>query len=182
MEVRMQTEAHPLESFFYHAVRTSFIENVGLDDPEIVEYVAHMLCEFSEPDSLHRLKDATGHRVETVAEMLRAADPVYGTASSFDEERKVRKYIGDYALFMAGMHLDVMESAPHYEIDRSIADELINVGKESYFVVSQFNVFEFEQQAPLFARLSECFDRCVLGLAMIRAELGKQRSLTSGQA
>jgi len=26
---------------------------------------------------------------------------------------------------MAGMHLDVMESAPHYEIDRSIADELI---------------------------------------------------------
>jgi hypothetical protein len=141
-----------------------------------------MLCEFSEPDSLHRLKDATGHRVETVAEMLRAADPVYGTANSFDEERKVRKYIGDYAMFMTGMHLDVMESAPHYEIDHSIADELIKIGKESYFVVSQFNVFEFEQEAPLFARLSECFDRCVLGLAMIRAELGNQRFLAAGEA
>jgi len=83
---------------------------------------------------------------------------------------------------MAGMHLDVMESAPHYEIDRSIADELIKIGKESYFVVSQFNVFEFEQEAPLFARLSECFDRCVLGLAMIRAELGDRRYLAWGQA
>ncbi|MGO9434109.1 MAG: hypothetical protein ACLPH3_24105 [Terracidiphilus sp.] len=177
----MQTEAHPLESFFYWAVRTSFIDKVGLDDAEIVEYVAHMLCEFSEPNSLYRLKDATGHRVEAVAEMLRAADPVYGTANSFDEERSVRKYIGDYAMFMAGMHLDVIESAPHYEIDRSIADELIKIGRESYFIVSQFNVFEFEKEAPLFARLAECLDRCILGLAMIREEIGEGRFLTSEQ-
>jgi len=59
---------------------------------------------------------------------------------------------------------------------------VIKIGKESYFVVSQFNVFEFEQEAPLFARLSECFDRCVLGLAMIRAELGDRRYLAWGQA
>ena len=178
----MQTEAHPLESFFYNAVRTSFVDKLGLDDGEIIEYVAHMLCEFSESDNLYRLKDATGHRVETVAEMLRAADPVYGTANSFDEERSVRKYIGDYAMFVAGMHLDVMESAPLYEIDSSTADELIVIGKESYFIVSQFNVFEFEKEAPLFARLAECLDRCVLGLAMIREEIGDRRLLTSGQS
>ena len=178
----MQTEAHPLESFFYHAVRTSFVDKLGLDDAEIIEYVAHMLCEFSEPDNLYRLKDATGHRVETVAEMLRAADPVYGTARSFDEERSVRKYIGDYAMFVAGMHLDVLESAPRYEIDRSTADELILIGKESYFIVSQFNVFEFEKEAPLFARLAECMDRCVLGLAMIREEIGDRRLLSSGRS
>jgi hypothetical protein len=178
----MQTEAHPLESFFRQAVRASFVDKLGLDDAEIIEYISHMLCEFSEPDNLYRLKDATGHRVETVAEMLRAADPVYGTASSFDEERSVRKYIGDYAMFVAGMHLDVMESAPRYEIDRSTADELILIGKESYFIVSQFNVFEFEKEAPLFARLAECLDRCVLGLAMIREELGERRLLTSGQS
>ena len=71
-----------------------------------------------------------------------------------------------------------MESAPRYEIDRSTADELIVIGKESYFIVSQFNVFEFEKEAPLFARLAECLDRCVLGLAMIR----DRRLLTSGQS
>jgi hypothetical protein len=178
----MQTEAHPLESFFQKAVRTSFVEKLGLDDPEIIDYVAHMLCEFSEPDSLHRLKDESGNHIETVAEMLRAADPVYGTANSFDEERSIRRYVGDYAMFMAGMHLDVMESAPHYETDRSIAEELIRVGRESYFVVSQFNVFEFQKEAPLFARLAECLDRCVLGLAMVREEIGDRRFLTSGQS
>jgi hypothetical protein len=177
----MQTEAHHLESFYQGAVRRSFVDKLGLNDAEIIDYVAHLLCEFSEPDNLHRLRDATGHRVETVAEMLRAADPVYGTAASFDEERSVRKYIGDYALYMAGLHLDVMESAPNYEIDRGIVDELLKVGKESYFIVSQFNVFEYEKAAPLFARLAECLDRCVLGLALIREELGERRLLASPQ-
>jgi hypothetical protein len=175
----MQTEAHPLESFFQDAVRKSFLDKLGLNDSGIIDYVARLLCDFSEPDNLHRLHDATGHRVETVAEMLRAADPVYGTAASFDEERSVRKYVGDYALYMAGMHLDVMESAPNYEADRGIVDELIKVGKESYFIVSQFDLFEYEQEAPMFARLAECLDRCVLGLALIREELGDRRFLTS---
>ncbi|HEY6487884.1 MAG: hypothetical protein WCC26_20740 [Terracidiphilus sp.] len=177
----MQTEAHPLESFFHDAIRKSFVDKLTLNDAAIIDYVARLLCEFSEADNLHRLRDATGHRVETVAEMLRAADPVYGTADSFDQERSVRKYIGDYALYMAGLHLDVMESAPNYQIDRAIVDELLKVGKESYFIVSQFNVFEYEKEAPLFARMAACLDRCVLGLALIREELGEVRSLASPQ-
>jgi hypothetical protein len=100
---------------------------------------------------------------------------VYGTASSFEEERVARKYIGDYALFMAGLHLDVMESAPHFQIDRPMVDELIRVGKESYFIVGQFNVFDYAEEAPLFARLAECLDRCILGLALIREELRERR-------
>lgn len=167
----MQTEAHPLESFFYHAVRASFVDQLALNDPEIIDYVTHLLCEFADEANLYRLKDATGHRVQTVAEMLRAADPVYGTAASFDEERRVRKYIGDYALFTAGMNLDVMESAAHYQADRAAADELIKIGKESYFIVSQFDVFEYEKEAGLFARLADNLDRCVLGLALIREQV-----------
>src|SRR5450631_2539392 len=177
MEVRMQTEAHPLESFFYHAVRASFVDKLALNDPEIIEYVTQLLCEFSDPNNLHRLKDATGHRVETVAEMPRAADPVYGTASSFEEERRVGKYVGDYALFTAGMHLDVMESAPHYQIDRAAADELIKIGRESYFMVSQFDVFEYEKEAPLFARMADNLDRLRTG-----AGADSRRSWRAGTA
>lgn len=172
----MQTEAHPLESFFYQAVRSSFVDQLGLNDPELVDYVTQLLCEFSGPEHRCRLKDASGHDVERVAEMLRAADPVYGTAASFDEERRVRKSIGDYALFTAGMHLDVMESAPHYQMDRAAADELIKIGRESYFIVSQFDVFEYEKEASLFARLAESLDRCVLGLALIREQVGDRQN------
>jgi len=177
----MPTETHPLESFFQRAVQSSFADKVGLADPEIIDYVARMLCEFSDPDNRHRLKDATGRRIENIVEMLRAADPVYGTAASFDQERSVRKYIGDYTMFVAGTQLDVMESAPNYQADRSIVDELIRIGKESYFIVSHFDLFEYEKEAPLFARLAECIDRCVLGLALVREELNGRRTLGSPQ-
>jgi hypothetical protein len=172
--MQMPTQTHSLESFFHHSVRNCFVDNVGLNDPEIIDYVARMLFEFSEPENLHRLKDAAGQRIENLVEMLRAADPVYGTAESFDEERSVRKYIGDYALYVAGMQLDVMESAPNYQSDRVIVDELIRIGKESYFIVSQFNLFEYEKEAPLFARLAESVDRCVLGIALVREELNER--------
>jgi hypothetical protein len=171
----MQTEAHPLELFFHQAVRSSLVDKLGMNDPEIVDYVTHVLCEFSDPDNLYRLKSAEGRKADTLPEMLKAADPVFGTAASFEQERSARKYIGDYALFMAGMHMDVMESAPHFETDRPVVDELIRVGKESYFIVSQFNVFDYAEEAPLFTRLAECLDRCILGLALIREELRERK-------
>ena len=175
----MRTEVLP--SFFHRAVRNSFVDKVGLHDPEIVDYVARMLCEFAEPDRLQRLKDASGHPIKNLVDMLRAADPVYGTAASFDEERSVRKYIGDYCLYVAGMQLDVMESAPNYQSDRPVVDDLIKIGKQSYFIVSKFDMFEYEKEAALFARLSKRLDRCVLGIALVRDDLNDNRVLGSAQ-
>ena len=42
--------------------------------------------------------------------------------------------------------------------------------------MSQFNLFEYEQEAPLFARLSDWFERCILGLALVREELDKRKA------
>jgi hypothetical protein len=167
----MPTETQLLESLYFQAVRDSLEKNVGLFDQEITGYVAHTLCEFAEPDGLSRLREEKGQCVETIQALIRAADPVYGTAPSFDAERSMRKYIGDYALCIVGMHLDVMESGVNYQVDRAIVDQLIQAGRESYFIVSQFDVFEFEKEAPMFRRLAECLDRCILGLALIREQL-----------
>ena len=177
----MTTQVHPLESFIHQVVKSSFIENIDLNDAEIIDYVVHMVCEFSDPDKQHRLKDAHGQPIERVAEMVRHSDPVYGTAASFDEERSMRKYIGDYAMFVAGIRLDVVESAPNYQSDRTAVNELIRIGQESYFVVSRFDQFEYENEAPLFARLAECLDRCILGLALVRDEIAQQTALRSAQ-
>jgi len=43
--------------------------------------------------------------------------------------------------------------------------------------VSQFNMFEYEKEAPLFARLSDGFERCILGLSLVREELRKRKAL-----
>jgi hypothetical protein len=176
-EVYMQAQGHPLESFFQQAVRNSYEGKLGLHDPDVTGYVARLLCEFSEADNLYRVRDEMGRPIEELAEMLNASDPVYGTASSFDAERALRKHIGDYALFVAGMYPEVTESDRRMRRHYPSLEELIRAGKESYFIVSQFNLFEYEQEAPLFARLSDRFERCILGLTIVREELGAKRGL-----
>jgi hypothetical protein len=173
----MQTEVHPLEHFFRHVVRTSYEGKLGLFDPEMTGYVARLLCDFSDAENLYKLRDESGRPLDDMHAMMLAADPIRGTASSFDTERAVRKHIGDYALFVAGMYPEATDSSQGRRRHRPSLGELINAGKESYYIVSQFNLFEYEEEAPLFARLSDGFERCLLGLALVREELGPRKPL-----
>jgi hypothetical protein len=173
----MESQAHPLEPFFQQAVRNSYEGKLGLNDPDVTGYVARLLCEFSQSDKLYKLRDEMGHPIEELQALMMAADPVNGTATSFDAERSVRKYIGDYALFVGGMYPEAMTPGHRRRGAHPSLGELIHAGKESYFIVSQFNLFEYEKEAPLFARLSDSFERCILGLALVREDLTKRKAL-----
>jgi len=163
-------QSHPLEPFFQQAVRNSYEGRLGLG-PEITGYVARMLCDFSEPGSLFRLRDMKDRQIERLDDMVKASDPIHGTARSFIAERTIRKYIGDYTLFLAGMCPEAIEPDPNVRSDRPTLAELIRVGKESYHIVSQFNVFEYEKEAPLYGKLASVFEHCILGLAIARRDL-----------
>jgi hypothetical protein len=171
----MQT--HPLEPFFQQAVRNSYEGKLGLNDPDVTGYVARLLCDFSDAGNLYKVRDETGRPIEELEDMLRAADPVHGTAASFDQERALRKYIGDYTLFVGGMYPEASSSDHRRRRHQPSLDELIRAGKESYYIVSQFDLFEYEQEAPLFARLSDRFERCILGLTLVREEFAARKML-----
>jgi hypothetical protein len=171
----MQT--HPLESFFQQAVRNSYEGKLGLHDPDVTGYVARLLCEFSQAENLYKVRDASGHPVEELEAMIFAADPVLGDAPSFDAERSVRKHIGDYALFVGGMYPEAIAPGRRRRSPQPTLGELVRAGKESYFIVSKFNLFEYEQEAPLFARLSDSFERCLLGLSLVREDLDRRKAL-----
>jgi len=173
----MPAPAHPLEPFFHHEVTNTFEGKLGLNDPEMAAYVAKVLCRFSETDRLFLRRGLAGHTREELQSMMLAADPVLGSAPSFDAERALRKYIGDYTLFVAGMLPEAIGADPGNRGSRPTIGELIRAGKESYYIVSQFNVFEYKKEAALFARLSEQFERYVLGLALVREELSKRLAL-----
>jgi len=168
----MAESMHPLERFFQQAVRNSYEGRLGLHDSDVTDYVARLLCEFSDSDNLYKLRDETGTPVEELSEMISASDPVNGSAPSFDAERALRKHIGDYALFIAGMYPEALRSNRRLRHHCPTLEELVSAGKESYFIVSQFNLFEYEQEAPLFARLSDRFEHCIVGLTLVREELG----------
>ena len=168
-EVCMQ-QAHPLEPFFQQAVRNSYEGKLGLHDPDVTGYVAHLLCEFSQADNLYKVRDQAGRPIEELTEMMLAADPVHGSAPSFDAERAVRKHIGDYALFVSGMYPESMDPYRRRHGQQSF-EELVKVGKESYYIVSQFDLEEYADEAPMFRRLAGWFDRCIYGLRLVREEL-----------
>ena len=169
----MQAETHPLEAFFQQMVRNSYAGKLGIHDVAITQYVAHLLCEFSESDKLYKVRDENGKPLQTIEDLIRAADPIHGTAPSFDAERAVRKHIGDYALFVSGMYPESMDPWRRRYGQQSF-EELVAVGKQSYYIVSQFDLEEYAEEAPLFARLSEWFDRCIYGLRLVREDLQRK--------
>jgi hypothetical protein len=167
----MIPESHPLQQLFKELVARHYAEQIGIRDPQIVGYVAHLLADFIEVDQMYKIRNATGKPLSDVGEMLIESDPVYGPAPSFDRERQVRKHIGDYTLFFAGMF---PESINHFRLRRQRVEnfvEWVKAGKESYYIVSKFEHFEYTKVAPLFARLSNNFEQCVYGLNMVKNDL-----------
>ena len=167
----MIPESHPLQQLFLELVGRHYAEEIGLRDPQVVAYVAHLLAEFCETEQLLKIQNAAGRALSDVGEMLLESDPVYGPAPSFDRERQVRKHIGDYTLFFAGMF---PESLNQSRLRRQRLENMVDwirAGKESYFIVSKFEHFEYTKVAPLFASLARNFEGCVYGLNMVKNDL-----------
>jgi hypothetical protein len=167
----MIPDQHPLRQLFHEIVAGCYAQHSGISDPELTTYIGDLLTEFTAAENLYRIKDAEGRPVRDVREMVAASDPVFGAASSFDEEREVRRHIGDYALFATGMYPESVHLWKH--AGDSTFHEMVQTGKESYYIVSKFDLFEYKLEAPLFARLSEQFERCMEGLTHVREELTK---------
>jgi hypothetical protein len=168
---RMIPESHPLQQLFIELVGRHYAEEIGLRDPQIVNYVAHLLAEFCDAEELFRIRNAGGRPLTDVGEMLVESNPVFGPAPSFDRERQVRKHIGDYTLFFTGMF---PESINHFRLRRNRMENFVDwikAGKESYYIVSKFEHFEYAKVAPLFANLSQNFEQCVYGLNLVKNDL-----------
>lgn len=167
----MIPESHPLQQLFVELVGRHYAQEIGLRDPEIVAYVAHVMAEFCEMDQLFKIRNASDKPLTDVGEMLLESNPVFGPAISFDRERQVRKHIGDYTLFFTGMF---PESINHFRLRHNRLENFVDwmkAGKESYYIVSKFEHFEYEKVAPLFGKLSSHFEQCVYGLNLVKNDL-----------
>jgi hypothetical protein len=166
----MISESNPLQQFFQELVARNYGE-VGVHNSEVQDYVSNLLTEFCDAENLYKLRDENGEPLHDVGAMLLAADPVYGSAPSFDRERQVRKHIGDYSLFFTGMWPEALN---HLRLRRARMEGLIDfirAGKESYFIVSKFEHFEYAKVAPLFRRMSQDFEQLVYGLNQVKNDL-----------
>ena len=169
------SESNPLRQLFTEMVSIHFEQDVGLRDQQLQAYVANLLTEFCDTRELYKIRNAAGRPLQDVGEMLLESDPIYGEAPGFDRERQVRKHIGDYTLFFAGMF---PESINRFRLRRHRLEsfiDLMKAGKESYYIVSQFSQFEVRQGRAI---VRQAFAR-IRGLRL-RPQHGEKR--TAGPA
>ena len=155
---------HSLRQFVENLVWRHFTEDVRLEEPSITQYVSDLLSSFAHIKNLYQIRNAYGKQLDDVGEMLVESNPML-EATSFDRERAVRKHVGDYTLFMTGLFPESVaksNQAKRRRLDAYI--DFVQAGKESYAIVSSFDQFEYRGEAPLFRRLSENFELCVVGL------------------
>jgi hypothetical protein len=160
-----------LRQFLADLVWRHFFTDLRLEEVSVAQYVSNLLADFASIDNLYRIRNALGERLEDVGEMLIDSNPLL-EAHSFDRERAVRKHVGDFILFMSGLFPEGVARVRQSRRPRLDAFvDFVQAGKESYAIVSSFDQFEYRAEAPLFRRLSENFELCVLGLNLVKQDL-----------
>ena len=170
-DVNRISPTHPLRLLFQHLVRGNFRRGAQLEDADIADYVGALLAEFTHTDNLYQIRNARGERLDDVAAMLIESNP-HLDAPSFDRERAVRRHVGDFTLFYTGLFPEAVASLPRLKplsVDTFV--DYVAAGKESYRIVSLFDMYEYRDEAPLFSKLAYHFEQCVHGLNLVKRDL-----------
>ncbi len=153
--------SHPLHRLFRGLTESTFLSELGIGDPGLVGYVAHLLARFVPSPDIWRLRDGQGRRLTEVADMIAAAE-----ASADDERRReCHRHVGDFTLFWTGVYPEALgklqnPGSPDHLIDFQAQ------GKRSYYVASTLGA----EEAPVLRRLSDEFELCAFGLSRVRRE------------
>ncbi|GEM_PF-296086 len=99
---------HPLRKLFRKALSFGFDSSGVARSPAFDYLEEQVLCEFITTDNLYRIRDASGRRLEDIADMLLEGD-IRFHARSFEREYAVHKHIGDYTLFMLGLFPEALK-------------------------------------------------------------------------
>jgi hypothetical protein len=144
---------------FFHDALNSALSNQHIDaTPDSVDYVVHVLTEFSRTDRLYE-KSEHGYGVKPLA--LIYADAVYST--DVGERRQALRRLGDVALFIAGLFSHSL-SRKMVDVDYYVA-----MGGSAYGELSSTRMND-SNLAPVYAELSCKFTDFVDALAEVGAE------------
>ena len=148
MEKKLPTDR--LQGFFLDLTRQSFGQ-LGINDATVARYVADVLTDFASSDSLYRVRSRAGRKLDSVVEVLAERRPASQRESGILRERAMRKYLGDYTLFMSGIFRSYVEG-------KGFLDYYLEEGRRSYWTVSELDLSLYRTGFFLFQELSKKFE------------------------
>lgn len=148
MEKRISSDR--LHNFFLNLTRQSFWQ-LGINDAAVARYVAEVLTDFARTDNLYRIRSRAGKKMDSVVEILAESQPETAQGNRLLRERALRKYLGDYTLFMSGIFRSYVEG-------RGFLDYYLQEGSRSYWTVSELDLSLYRTGFILFQELSKKFE------------------------
>lgn len=138
-----------LKTFFGKLVKLSLFDLGMQRDANITSYLADVLTDFAKSEKLYKINSAEGKKIDAVVDML---SEIPGFSEENGEmEREMRKYVGDFTLFMTGIFRDRITKGSYLRY-------YINEGTKSYFLVSRFDIEAGKGNPIMFSRLSHDFE------------------------
>jgi chlorite dismutase len=171
------TPEHPLRRLFAGITEQTFISRLGVGDPRLIDYLSALLSRFIHMDAVNRLRNASGKRLEEVAEMLLEAETLPAEGRT---RREYHRHIGDFTLFWTGVYPEALNRLRSALKKDSFID-YCEQGKRSYYIASTFEEDPYREEAPILRRLSEEFELCAYGLNQVRREWENKREQGGGQ-
>ena len=163
----MQSEPRePLRRFFAGISEQTFQVQLGVADPDLIDYISDLLVRFIRSDAVYRIRSLTGQPLAQVACMMAEAENRIGEA-----KRDVHRHIGDFTLFWAGVYPETLRRMQ----SSSKQDHLVDYcqqGKRSYWIASKISEADSEDpgEHAVLSRLSQEFELCAYGLREVRRE------------
>ena len=138
-----------IRSFFSKLVTMSFFDLGKEKDSVAATYLTDMLTDFARTERLYKIQDSQGKKVQSIVEMLIETEGVKD--ESTESEREVRKYVGDFSLFMSGVFRDYVNRGSYLQY-------YMDEGMKSYFAVSRMDLELGKGDPIMFSRLSREFE------------------------
>jgi hypothetical protein len=154
-----------LQRYFAGLTESAFETRLGVADPPLVEYISDLLVRFVHCDTIYRVRNLTGNRLDQVADMLAEADARIGQS-----KREVHRHIGDFTLFWSGLFPEALRRMRSPSRKDALVD-YCQRGKRSYYIASTIrDRGDDDEQCDILERLSHDFELCVYGLGEVRRE------------
>ncbi len=158
-----ESPSSTLQRLFSGIAEQTFQVQLGVVDPEMIDYLSNLLIRFVRTESVHRVRNPQGKVVGEIGNMLVEADQRVGTA-----RRDIHRHIGDFALFWAGLYPESLRRS------RAHLDQFVDYcqhGKRAYLIASTIDTDRCEDvSSHVLERLGHQFEMCAYGLREVRRE------------
>ena len=157
---------HPIRRLFAGLTEQTFLQLLGMGDPQLVDYLSSLLSRFLHVDTIYRLRNVHGKRLEEVADMMLEAEAMPPEGRT---RREVYRHIGDFTLFWTGVYPEALGRL-RSTLTKDHFIDYCEQGKRSYYIASTFDEGPYHEEAPVLRRLSQEFELCAYGLNQVRHE------------